>query len=67
MKITLSHYDKIYTVDGLPEDLTAGEVRETFDRLLVQAGYPVNINCADGGHFELKYIDEDETIRKEAL
>ena len=60
-KITLECYDTKYTIENIPNDSTAQEMQEIFDRLLVQAGYSMDIRCADGGRYEITYKEEDES------
>lgn len=55
--IVFKHYDRIYTVEGIPNDSSAADFKETFDRLLVQAGFPTDIQCSGGGHYELSYTE----------
>lgn len=59
MKITIETYGNTYSAT-LGNDSNSSEAQETFDRLLIQAGYSNDIRCADGGHYELKYVSEDE-------
>lgn len=60
MKITISdHYDEEYSAT-ISNDSTSEEVLEMFERMLVLAGYSNDIHCADGGHYEVKYVPEEE-------
>lgn len=59
MKITLELYDIKYTVEENRNDYTAGELKEIFSRLLVQASFsPSVIDPAEGGHYECDYKEE---------
>lgn len=60
MKITLEYYGSTYTVEDDGSDHDANEMKETFSRLLVQAGFPPSvIDCADGGRYEVIHIAEE--------
>lgn len=59
MKITLENYGNVHTTT-LSEDSSYNDAQEAFDRLLIQAGYSNDIRCADGGHFELEYKEDDD-------
>lgn len=59
MRITVSDfYGHEYSVT-VDNESTAPELQEVFDRLLVQMGFPNDICCSDGGHYELKYVGEE--------
>lgn len=61
MKLTLEMYDNKYTFETDKDDYNGDQMKEIFTRMLVQAGYPASvIDCADGGHFECKYVDLEE-------
>lgn len=60
MKITLEQYGQTFSVDGLPDDSSASEAREAFDRLLIQAGYISSIRCAEGGEYRLEYREDED-------
>lgn len=64
MKLTLEMYDKKYSVESSANDYTSPEMKETFSRLLVCAGYNLNtIEFDDGARYEI--IEENETIIKQ--
>lgn len=64
MKLSLEMYGMTYTVETKENDFSASEMKEIFSRLLVQAGYELDvIDLADGGHYEIKYIAVDERCK----
>lgn len=62
MKITIEHYDGIYTAET-SDALSSDEAIEVFTRLLINCGYPPSIiRLGDGGSYV--YLMEDEKIVK---
>lgn len=60
MRITISdHYGEEYSAT-ISSDSTGEEIQEVFDRLMVLMGFTNDIHCADGGHYEVKYVTEEE-------
>lgn len=60
MKITISDwYGEEYSAT-VKNGANGDEISETFDRLMVLMGFTTDIRCSDGGHYELKYVSEEE-------
>lgn len=61
MKITLELHGTKYSVEEQGDDFSSAELKEMFSRLLVQATFPPGvIDLADGGHFECKFVEEED-------
>lgn len=68
MKLIFENYGIRYTVEADQEDYNADDLKEIFDRMLVQSGFSPNVisGLGDGGHYE--YLDDGEiVIKKERL
>ena len=68
MKLIFENYGTRYTVETEHDDHNANELKEIFDRILVQAGFSPSVidRLEDGGRFE--YLDDEEiVIKKERL
>lgn len=68
MKLIFENYGIRYTVEADQEDYNADDLKEIFDRMLVQSGFSPNVisRLGDGGHYE--YLDDGEiVIKKERL
>lgn len=68
MKLIFESYGTRYTVETNQDDYNSGELKEIFNRMLVQAGFPPNVvdNLENGGRYE--YLGDGEiVIKKERL
>lgn len=64
MKLIYEAYGVRYTVEDNRNDHNAGELKEIFSKILVQAGYaPSVIDVEEGG--EYRYVGEDEIVIKQ--
>jgi hypothetical protein len=67
MKIMLENWGTRYTVETEQEDYRSDELKDMFNRLLVQAGYPPSVITLheDDGSYE--YVGSDEVIVKKEV
>lgn len=68
MKMTLEQWGVRYTVETEQEDHGSNELKDMFNRLLVQAGFPPSVITLPEGTGSYEYVGSDEVIvKKEEL
>lgn len=59
MRLVLELHGIKHVYESDNEDYSAGEMKEIFSRMLVQATYPPSVIApAEGGHYECEYVEE---------
>lgn len=61
--IILKSNGQTFSIEGLPWDSDANEIKEQFSRLLVLAGFhPSVIDLAEGGKYDCVYVEPSDVL-----
>lgn len=61
--IILKSRGQTFSIEGLPWDSDADEIKEQFSRLLVLAGFhPSVIDLAEGGRYDCAYVEDPNML-----